>query len=494
MIGTIDIKCVAARPNQPLSPLFTFTGSPSSVRIMDVPKSIGDWNITTVRLVVKYPDNSTIVKNSVRSGSVWVATIQGTEITGKVSNGFEIVADGIDEDGNEVTGYVLGCGDVFVLNRDSKVMKDIEKFYVKYSDELPTTPAKGDLIAHNGSVQLFDGENWISLGSDPTVIGRLEEEIAEVDAKVDEVDGKLYNKRDYFNIQYPTTPDRDSSKYGIYNPDLIVNGQVIVLDDFLFNMEGSSWKSSDGVYRLNTKNGLDFTLTENGVVIHTFSRTLDHLNINEIWVDDQNIPHQLISIMSFSHLALSSDVSKEIEVTEERVMAAMPEKTSDIENDSGYITEDEVPETTKLYNEDKNQYIDGNGTIYEYFDEPTVRWIFTDGWDRELKVYQQASGRYDYYFEGCAPYTLNRDAKMHSNQTWTTDAERDAITQLNFPAIGGLEFPGVTAFKVTLTGWQSWGVLATRNELPRSLSQLINDSKYTTFNDLKWSNIEGVPA
>ena len=124
---------------------------------MDVPKSIGDWNITTVRLVVKYPDNSVIVKNAVRSGSVWVATIQGTEISGKVSNGFEIVASGKDENGNEVEGYVLGCGDVFVLGRDSKVMKDIEKFYVKYSDELPTTPAKGDLFYHNGVFKFFDG-------------------------------------------------------------------------------------------------------------------------------------------------------------------------------------------------------------------------------------------------------------------------------------------------------------------------------------------------
>lgn len=132
----------------------------------------------------------------------------------------------------------------------------------------------------------------------------------------------------------------------------------------------------------------------------------------------------------------------------------IPTKTSELENDSEFITVDEVPDTTKLYNDDKNKYIDGNGTIYEYFAEPTVRWIFTDGWDRELKVYNHFDGvTKSYYFEGCAPYTLNRDAKIISNQSWTTDEQRDAITQLNFPAIGGLEFPGVTAFKVTLTGW-----------------------------------------
>lgn len=50
MIGTIDIKCNAAHPNMPLSPLYTFKGSPSSVRIMDVPKKVGNWVIENVDL------------------------------------------------------------------------------------------------------------------------------------------------------------------------------------------------------------------------------------------------------------------------------------------------------------------------------------------------------------------------------------------------------------------------------------------------------------
>ena len=180
MIGTVEVRCSAHRPQMPLQPLFTFCGSPSSVRIMDVPKSIGDWSIDEVKLIVKYPDNSTIVKNAVRNGCVWVATIQGTEISGKVSNGYEIVASGKDEDGNEVNGYVLGCGDVIVINRDVNATKDIEKFYVKWNDELPTNPAKGDLIYHNGNVRLFNGSEWLTLGLEPQIIEGIDNRINEV--------------------------------------------------------------------------------------------------------------------------------------------------------------------------------------------------------------------------------------------------------------------------------------------------------------------------
>ena len=359
MIGTVEVRCSAHRPQMPLQPLFTFCGSPSSVRIMDVPKSIGDWSIDDVKLVVKYPDNSTTVKNAVRNGCVWVATIQGTEISGKVSNGYEIVASGKDEDGNDVNGYVLGCGDVIVINRDVNATKDIEKFYVKWNDELPTNPVKGDLIYHNGNVRLFNGSEWLTLGLDPQIIEGIDNRINEVESSI-------------------------------------------------------------------------------------------------------------------------------------------PTRTSQLENDSGFITVEDVPDNTKLFNDTKTRYIDGNGNIYEYFSEPTVKWVFSDGWNRELKVYSttttaDGTEKFYYYFVGCAPYSMNTTAKIYSNESWKTDEERDAITNLTFSEVGGLRFPSVSATKVTMNGWSNVGVLANRNDLPRSLSQLINDKQYTTISDLTWSNISGVP-
>ena len=359
MIGTVEVRCSAHRPQMPLQPFFTFCGSPSSVRIMDVPKSIGDWSIDEVKLIVKYPDNSTTVKNSVRNGCVWVATIQGTDIAGKVSNGYEIVASGKDEDGNEVSGYVLGCGDVIVINRDVNATKDIEKFYVKWNDELPTNPVKGDVIYHNGNVRLFNGSEWLTLGLEPQIIEGIDNRINEVESSI-------------------------------------------------------------------------------------------------------------------------------------------PTKTSQLENDSGFITVEDVPDNTKLFNDTKTRYIDGNGNIYEYFSEPTVKWVFSDGWERELKVYStnataDGTEKFKYYFEGCAPYSMNTDAKIYSNESWKTDEERDALNNLTFNEVGGLRFPSVSATKVTMNGWSNVGVLANRNDLPRSLSQLINDKQYTTISDLTWSNISGVP-
>ena len=178
MIGTIKTRVQAANPQMPLQPIFTFKGSPSSLRIMDVPKSIGNWSITRVYVNVTSPDNKGVVYDCVRQGSVWVGTIDGTEIVGKVKNGIEILADGIDENGSDVNGYVLGVGDYIVLERDSRITeKDIEKFYVRFSDELPINPSKGDMMVFGGSVRIFDGSEWIDCGVKIEKLSQLENDV-----------------------------------------------------------------------------------------------------------------------------------------------------------------------------------------------------------------------------------------------------------------------------------------------------------------------------
>ena len=359
MITTMSIKVNAARPNMPLSPWFSFAGSPTSIRILDIPKQISYWNITSVKVIAKYPDNRNVEREAIRNGCVWVVTIEGCDISGKVTSGYEIVADGLDEQGQEVRGYVLGCGDIYIMDRDVSIQKNIEKYNVRYCDELPTNPVKGDVIYHNGNVRLFNGSEWLTLGLEPQIIEGIDNRINEVESSI-------------------------------------------------------------------------------------------------------------------------------------------PTKTSELENDSGFITVDDVPDNTKLFNDTKTKYIDGNGNIYEYFSEPTVKWVFSDGWNRELKVYSttataDGTEKFQYYFEGCAPYSMDANAKIYSNESWKTDEERDALTNLTFSEVGGLRFPSVSATKVTMNGWSNVGVLANRNDLPRSLSQLINDKQYTTISDLTWNNISGVP-
>ena len=359
MITTMSIKVNAARPNMPLSPWFSFAGSPTSIRILDIPKQISYWNITSVKVIAKYPDNRNVEREAIRNGCVWVVTIEGCDISGKVTSGYEIVADGLDEQGQEVRGYVLGCGDIYIMDRDVSIQKNIEKYNVRYCDELPTNPVKGDVIYHNGNVRLFNGSEWLTIGLEPQIIEGIDNRINDVESSI-------------------------------------------------------------------------------------------------------------------------------------------PTKTSELENDSGFITVEDVPDNTKLFNDTKTKYIDGNGNIYEYFSEPTLKWVFSDGWNRELKVYSttttaDGTEKFYYYFEGCAPYSMDANAKIYSNESWKTDEERDALTNLTFGEVGGLMFPGVSATKVTMNGWSNVGVLANRNDLPRSLSQLINDKQYTTISDLTWNNISGVP-
>lgn len=132
------------------------------MRIMGVPKSIGAWRITEVYAALHYPDDSERTKLAVREGNVYVATLDGCQTAGKVENGLTISANGIDEDGNAVAGYVLGRGDVYVMEGDSVVPDPTAvKNYVKLCDSLPETPAKGDAYFQNGVLVIYDGTNWV---------------------------------------------------------------------------------------------------------------------------------------------------------------------------------------------------------------------------------------------------------------------------------------------------------------------------------------------
>lgn len=164
MVGTIDIHVNAARPNMPLAPIFQFRNSPSSLRLIDLPKAIGNWSITRVYLEVKAPDNYTQEVDCVRTGNVWVGTFMGCAIAGKSTKGISVMADGVDENNQAVQGYCLGKGDLVVLDGDADIARLVEKYEVRYLTELPTTPTIGDLVNYNGQVKIFDGTKWVALG------------------------------------------------------------------------------------------------------------------------------------------------------------------------------------------------------------------------------------------------------------------------------------------------------------------------------------------
>ena len=121
MIGTIDIEVNAANPQKPLRPLTAFASSPSQVRLRNVPRAIGAWKLTDVRVRANNPDGTSSVTPCTLTGGVWCATVPGTDTPGISVNGFVVEADGDDEHGSRVEGYVLGCGDVEIMNRENAV-------------------------------------------------------------------------------------------------------------------------------------------------------------------------------------------------------------------------------------------------------------------------------------------------------------------------------------------------------------------------------------
>jgi hypothetical protein len=164
MISTQEIKCTAAHPDMPLQPLVAFRQSPSSIRILDVPRKIGSWEITRVYIQSEYPDGVITSKDCIRTGSVWVGTIDGSSISGKVDNGYSIRADGIDEDGNPVENYVLGIGDVVIMEADRHVEPGEATWTIHIYDTQPENPKKGDAYLDGQTLKIWDGTQWKDVG------------------------------------------------------------------------------------------------------------------------------------------------------------------------------------------------------------------------------------------------------------------------------------------------------------------------------------------
>lgn len=155
MIGTTDISTQAKFPNIPLEPMFAYASSPSSIRLRNVPKRIGDWHITNVYVTVAYPDNTVKTVECRLVGGIYVATIEGCSTVGKVENGLTITACGKDENDTPVVGYVLGKGDVEILSARENVSPGPTVYYVHLLEDEPDQPKNGDMYKKDGSYVVY---------------------------------------------------------------------------------------------------------------------------------------------------------------------------------------------------------------------------------------------------------------------------------------------------------------------------------------------------
>ena len=163
MIRPIDIRLNAAHPELPLAEAVTFTGSPSTVLIRGVPPNCGRWAITAVFVAASFPDGSTTTRAAVQSANgVWVATLPATATSGRTANGIRVMADGIDENGEAVTGYILGVADFAVASLDVTPAPEPGgiAYALRYFDTLPDPARKGDVIRVNGDLKFYNGTAW----------------------------------------------------------------------------------------------------------------------------------------------------------------------------------------------------------------------------------------------------------------------------------------------------------------------------------------------
>ena len=169
MIRPIDIRLNAAHPELPLAEAVTFTGAPSTVLIRGVPPNCGRWAITAVSVAATYPDGSTTTRAAVQSANgVWVATLPATATSGRTANGLRVMADGIDENGDAVTGYILGVADFAVASLGVTPAPEPGEtsWQMLYFDEVPGTLRKGDVAKVDGVLKLYNGAAWEPFAGD----------------------------------------------------------------------------------------------------------------------------------------------------------------------------------------------------------------------------------------------------------------------------------------------------------------------------------------
>lgn len=163
MIRQIDIRLNAAHPELPLCEAVTYTGAPSAVMVRGVPGSCGRWAITSVFVAASYPDGSTTTRAAVQDArGVLVATLPATATSGRTANGLRILADGVDENGDTVTGYILGVADFAVCSLDiaPAPAPGETSYQMLYFDDVPAVLRKGDVAKIDGVLKFYNGESW----------------------------------------------------------------------------------------------------------------------------------------------------------------------------------------------------------------------------------------------------------------------------------------------------------------------------------------------
>lgn len=250
MISVVDVSITACNPSAPLFPWRSFVNSPSSLRIRNVPKSIGKWRINNIYVTATYPDNSIKTAQCVLVGGVWVGTIAGSTTSGTSTNGYSVFASGTDENGNEVNNYCLGKGDIQILEADGTITPNQTTYYVHMLSAEPSQPKEGDLWQVSGNWFLYQDGTAYPIGDDSGLILQLS---ADLSAKQDKLTDPQLSAIDSVVDERATTIAFTDGTISSFNWQGEINYQTVA-DEGLFDTSilVFSWTKNPTSARIGT--------------------------------------------------------------------------------------------------------------------------------------------------------------------------------------------------------------------------------------------------
>ena len=240
MIAIVPVEIQAANPSMPLYPWRAYVNSPSSLRVRNVPRKVGNWSIDRVYVTAAYPDNSIKTADCVLVGGVWVCTIEGSASPGESQNGYTIYADGVDENGDRVTGYVLGKGSIYILENDGTITPGETTYYVHLLSSQPASPKEGDLWQLSGSWYIWQDGTAYPIGDDSGLISQLSSELSTkqdvlADAQISAIDSVVSARA--------TEMVFDDDAVSSFNWDGEVSREDMI-DAGLFDQERNTWRKN----------------------------------------------------------------------------------------------------------------------------------------------------------------------------------------------------------------------------------------------------------
>ena len=251
-------------------------------------------------MTVNYPDNTIETAEGTKQGEIYVATVRGCPTPGVSGTGYSVIADGTDENGVERTGFVLGKGEVVVLDKEGELKPGERSFYMRLRDEEQENPHKGDVVRVEGGARYYDGEEWVDFAEvvDSYTKGETDELIDgvrdEIPTKVSELenDSGYLTEHQSLDQCVKVTGGTMTGTLTAQNGITVSKGELVVGASAALRVNKKTIKSGYGQ--------------------------------SEIMV---NLPD------SSGTLALKSDLDEYAKSED------IPTKVSELENDSGYLTE-----------------------------------------------------------------------------------------------------------------------------------------------------------